>query len=119
MEKEGLAGGADAAARQVTTGACADQRRALTTGNVRYGETRVRDNQGALVGATQRTTDYWQGDEAKWTRTFNGGNGTLFIDRPKLDESAKVRLAQISLPVVENGKTIGVITVGVNIDRLH
>ena len=76
-------------------------------------------NQGALVCATQRTTDYWQGDEAKWTRTFNGGNGTLFIDRPKLDESAKVRLAQISLPVVENGKTIGVITVGVNIDRLH
>lgn len=119
LDREWMAGGADAAVRQVTTGACADRLRALTGQDARYGETFAMDDQGALVCATQRTTDYWQGDEAKWARTFNGGNGTLFIDRPKLDDSAKVRLAQISLPVVENGKTIGAITVGINMDRLQ
>lgn len=119
IDKEWMAGGAQATVRQVTTGACADRLRALAATDARYGETLVMDDQGALVCATQRTSDYWQGDEAKWTRTFNGGKGTPFIDRPKLDESAKERLAQISLPVVENGKTIGVITVGLNMQHLR
>jgi len=100
--------------KETTTGPCADRLRALAAAHPRYGETFVTDANGAIVCATQRTSDYWQGDETKWTRAFSGG---VFIDRPKLDDSAKARLAQISLPVVEGGKTIGVLTVGINVER--
>src|SRR5262245_33999948 len=30
----------------------------------------VMDNQGAVVGETNLTSDYWQGDEKKWTESF-------------------------------------------------
>jgi len=119
IDKEWTEGGAADAVRQVIAGTCADRLRALEAGDARYVETLVMDAQGALVCATRRTSDYWQGDEAKWTRTFNGGKGTPFIDRPKLDESAHARLAQISLPIASDGKTIGVLTVGVRTEQLH
>lgn len=104
--------------KEVTAGPCADHLRSLVAKNAAYGEAFVMDNQGAIVCATGRTSDYWQGDEAKWTRAFDGGKGAVFIDRPRFDESAKARLAQISVPVVDAGKAIGVVTVGVNVDAL-
>lgn len=116
IDAEWTAGRADANVREATTGACADRLRALAAQSPRYGETFVMDANGAVVCATQRTSDYWQGDEAKWSRAFTGG--AVFIDRPKLDDSSKSRLAQISLPIVDGGKTIGVLTVGVHIDKL-
>ena len=115
LDAEWSSGKAAAAVREATTGPCADRLRALVAQDKRYGETFVTDANGAIVCATHRTSDYWQGDEAKWTRAFREG---VFIDRPKLDDSAKARLAQISLPVVDGGKTIGVLTVGVDVEKL-
>lgn len=112
-----MAGKAAALVREVTTGPCADRLRQLVTTNSSYGESFVMDNQGAIVCATARTSDYWQGDEMKWQRAFNGGKGAVFIDRPKLDESAAKRLAQISVPVIDNGRIIGALTVGVTIGK--
>ncbi len=108
----------EALVRQVTSGPCADHLRKLVASNAAYGETFLMDDQGALVCASQRTSDYWQGDEPKWQRAFDGGKGTVFIDRPRFDDSSSRNLAQISVPVVENGRAIGVITVGVTIDKL-
>lgn len=116
IDGEWSAGRAVGVVREVTTGACADRLRALAAQNPRYGETFVMDANGAIVCSTGRTSDYWQGDEAKWTRPFT--DGAVFIDRPRVDDSARSRLAQISLPVVDNGKRIGVLTVGLDIDRL-
>jgi type II secretory pathway pseudopilin PulG len=118
IDGEWMAGRAEATVKDATIGPCADRLRALVASDARYGETFVTDANGAIVCATQRTSDYWQGDETKWTRAFNDGAVAVFIDRPKLDDSAKARLAQISLPIVENGQAIGVLTAGVNIDRL-
>jgi hypothetical protein len=111
LDEQWQAGNAAALVKQVTTGACADELRKLVGSDGRYSETFVMDARGALVCASQATSDYWQGDEPKWARAFN--EGKAFIDRPRLDDSAKSRLAQISLPIVDGGKTIGVITVGV------
>jgi hypothetical protein len=105
-------------AKRITTGACADRLRALIASNPAYGETFVMDDQGAVVCASHTTTDYWQGDEAKWQRAFNGGKGALFIDRPKFDDSAAQRLAQISVPVMDKGVAIGAITIGVAAEKL-
>lgn len=112
QDKAWVDGKNEALVRAVTTGACADRLRELAA-KQGYREAFVMDARGAIVCATQRTSDYWQGDEAKWARAFDGGKGATFIDRLRLDESAKANLAQISVPVMENGRAIGVITAGV------
>ena len=106
-----MAGKNEALVTKMITGVCADHLRDLAK-KAGYGESFVMDNQGALVCATEKTSDYWQGDEPKWIRSFNGGNGTTFIDRPRFDNSAHTYLAQISVPIIDGGKTIGVITAG-------
>jgi hypothetical protein len=117
LDEEWAAGKATALVKQVTTGPCAERLRQLIAGNPAYGESLVMDDQGAIVCATAKTTDYWQGDEAKWQRAFNERKGAIFIDRPKLDESAAQRLAQISVPVVEGGQVIGTMTIGITIGK--
>lgn len=97
---------------KIITGPCADRLRALALKHG-YGEVLVIDNQGVLVCATGRTTDYWQGDEAKWIKAFNEGKGAIFIDRPRHDDSSQSRQAQISIPFMDGERAIGVLTVGV------
>ena len=79
----------------------------------------VTDNQGANVAAFPATSDYWQGDEEKWSASFNGGNGQLFMGALELDESTQTYAVQISAPVLDRGETIGVLVVGVTIDYLE
>jgi hypothetical protein len=84
-----------------------------------YAEVFIMDNQGANVAMTKKTSDYWQGDEAKWKKAFNEGQGATFVDKPQYDRSTDSILIQVSLPVKnKSGSTIGTITVGLNIDRL-
>jgi hypothetical protein len=71
------------------------------------------DDQGANVCMSDRTSDYWQGDEAKWQKSFNGGKGAVFFDERKFDSSAKAVIIQVSVPVIDQGKVIGAVTVGV------
>jgi hypothetical protein len=111
-DAEWAAGRAGDLVKQVTTGPCADHLRQLVAGNAAYGETFLMDDQGAIVCATVKTSDYWQGDEAKWERAFNAGKGNVFIDRPRFDDSASARLAQISAPVMDKDAAIGAITIG-------
>ena len=115
LDEQWVAGKAATLVRQSTVGTCADYLRKLasTSTDPVYSEVFVMDNQGALVCANTRTTDYWQGDEAKWQRAFAEGKGSVFIDRPRYDDSSARNLAQISVPVVDGGRAIGVITVGV------
>ena len=73
------------------------------------------DNQGALVASTQRTSDYWQGDEDKFTESFRDGAGAVHISAVEFDESADSYLVQVSVPVMSDGKAIGAVTLGVDI----
>jgi len=78
----------------------------------------VMDNQGANVAMTNRTSDYWQGDEAKFKKSFNGGKGGIFIDEVEFDLSCMAFLIQISVPVMDGDKAIGAITFGIDADRI-
>ena len=118
LDEQWIAGKTDDLVRQATTGPCADRLRALVATSPAYGETFLMNDQGAIVCATVKTTDYWQGDEAKWQRAFAEGKGAVFIDRPRFDDSSATRLAQISVPVLDKGKAIGVLTVGVAMEKL-
>ena len=84
-----------------------------------FNEAFLTDNQGANVAAFPSTTDYWQGDEDKWAESFNGGEGRIFIGALELDESTDTVAAQISAPVLDRGRTIGVLVVGVTISYLQ
>jgi hypothetical protein len=78
----------------------------------------IMDNQGALVCASDRTSDYWQGDEDKWTKTFNEKKD--FIDQVNFDESTQSYLIQVSFPLYDRfKKVVGVATLGINPENLR
>jgi hypothetical protein len=77
-----------------------------------YVEAFLCDKQGAVVGEYPGSTDYWQGDEDKFIKSFNGGSGKLFIGPIALDKSTDTISVQMSVPVKEANETIGVLVVG-------
>jgi hypothetical protein len=84
-----------------------------------FDEIFVMDNQGANVAMTDKTSDYWQGDEAKFIKSFNGGHGAIFVDQVKFDDSSQAYLAQVSVPVWDGDKVIGAITFGIDVDKVQ
>jgi hypothetical protein len=86
--------------------------------NASYGEAFLTDKKGANVAAYPATSDYWQGDEEKFTASFNDGRGKIFIGAVEYDESSNTHAAQVSVPVVDKGKAIGVLIVGVTVDYI-
>ncbi len=84
-----------------------------------YAEIFVMDNQGANIAMTDRTSDYWQGDEAKFTESFNYGMGSVFVDEVDYDDSAEAFLTQVSVPVMDGDMAIGVITFGIDVDEIE
>lgn len=79
----------------------------------------VMDAKGLNVGQSGITSDYWQGDEAKFQKTFDKGPSAVFVDDARKDESTQMLQSQVSMTIVdEHGKPIGAITVGVNLDQL-
>ena len=86
-----------------------------------YTEIFVMDNKGLNVGQSDVTSDYWQGDEDKWKKTFLASSDAVFIDDVEFDESTQTFQAQLSLPVVDpaTGEVIGAATVGVNVEMLQ
>jgi len=93
--------------------------RRVQEANPFYAEIFVMDNQGANVCQTDKTSDYWQGDEAKFKNSFSGGKGAVFVDEVEFDDSTQTYVSQVFVPVMENGKAIGAITFGVDIDNLN
>jgi len=86
-----------------------------------YSEIFVMDNKGLNVGQSDVTSDYWQGDEDKWQKTYLAGPGAVFIDEVEFDESTQTFQSQLSLSVVDpdSGMAIGAVTVGVNVEMLQ
>jgi hypothetical protein len=83
-----------------------------------YAEIFVMDNQGANVAMSDKTSDYWQGDEAKFKKSYKNGRGDLFIDEVEFDKSTQAYLVQVSVPVKDGDKVIGSMTFGIDVDRL-
>jgi hypothetical protein len=94
--------------------ACAQFLKARQKEHPEYLELFVMDAKGCIVGESNRTSDYWQGDEDKWVQSFNAGVGKVFVDAVAYDESTQSYVVQISLPVFDTaGATIGAMTVSV------
>ena len=87
-------------------------------GNSSFSEAFLTDDKGANVAAYPATSDYWQGDEKKWSESFNNGHGRIFLGPLEKDASSNTYAVQVSAPVFDQGKTIGVLIVGVTLDYL-
>jgi hypothetical protein len=79
----------------------------------------VMDNVGLNVGQSDVTSDYWQGDEAKWQQTYEVGAGAIFVDEIETDESTQTLQSQVSIAITdESGAAIGAVTLGINVSAL-
>lgn len=90
------------------------------TGDGLYTEIFVMDNKGLNVGQSDVTSDYWQGDEEMWQKTFLVGRGAIHIGPTQRDKSTRVLQSQLTLPVPDpvTGTAIGAITFGIDVSRL-
>lgn len=81
----------------------------------------VMDNHGLNVGQSDVTSDYWQGDEAKWSDSFGAGAGSVHIGDVELDESTQSFQSQVSLAITDpdTGAPIGAITFGIDLEMLE
>lgn len=84
-----------------------------------YGAIFVMDQNGLNVGQSAITGDFWQGDEAKFQKTFPAGANAIFIDEPEWLDDFKVWIAQVNMTLSnDNGKPIGAVTFDVNLTEL-
>jgi hypothetical protein len=102
--------------KALVTGACAERLRELTRADPLVVEVILMDERGANVCLSRETTDYWQGDEAKWRKTFVEGHDP-FVDEPALDASSATYAVQLSVPVAEGSRRMGALTLTLKVSR--
>lgn len=85
-----------------------------------FSEIFVMDNKGLNVGQSDVTSDYMQGDEGKWQKTYSVGPDAVFVDEVEFDDSSQTFQSQVSTTVVDpaTGSAIGAITLGINVENL-
>jgi hypothetical protein len=95
---------------------CSIKLRKLVSDDPSVVEAFAMDDRGALVCSTVETSDYWQGDELKWIRTFQQGRD-VFVDEPALDASTGVYAVQLSVPMGEGERRVGAVTFTLKLRR--
>lgn len=84
-----------------------------------YAEIFIADQNGLNVGQSSITSDFWQGDEAKFQKTYDVGPDAVFIDEPEFDDEMKIWRGQVNFTVTDTeGKSIGAATVELNLTEL-
>ncbi|WP_322988936.1 hypothetical protein [Hoeflea sp.] len=86
-----------------------------------YAEIFVMDQNGLNVGQSSITSDFWQGDEAKFQKTYDVSGDALFIDEPEWDDEARIWRGQVSFTLTEadSDASIGAVTMEVNLTELQ
>jgi len=84
-----------------------------------YNEIFVMDRYGMNVAQSSITSDFWQGDEAKFQKTFPNGSGAIFIDEPEFNDEFDIWIVQVNLTISIDGTPIGASTVEVNLTELQ
>lgn len=85
-----------------------------------YSEIFIMDNKGLNVGQSSTTSDYWQGDEAKYKKTFLVAPDAVFLDDPEWHKGTKTWRAQVNMTIAgqKDGKAIGAAVFEVNLTEL-
>lgn len=84
-----------------------------------YSEIFVMDAKGLNVGQSSITSDFWQGDEAKFQKTYPLGAAAVFIDEAEYNEDTDNWRSQLNMTLSDGtGKPIGAVTVEINLTEL-
>jgi len=80
----------------------------------------IMDDKGLNVAQSVETSDYWQGDEAKWQDTYLVGPDALHISEVEFDDSTGFYQSQASISIKDpaTGEAIGAVTFGINVQSL-
>lgn len=80
----------------------------------------VTDRYGALVAASNRTSDYYQADEEWWQAAFNDGKGAIYFGQPEFDQSSKTFGIILAVPIRSHGsnEVTGVVRTTLNIESI-
>lgn len=86
-----------------------------------YTEIFVMDKNGLNVGQSNLSSDFWQGDEGKFQKTYPVGPTAVFVDDAEFNDGTMTWNAQVNLAIAdESGSTaIGAVTVEVNLTELQ
>lgn len=85
-----------------------------------YTEVFVMDRNGLNTGQSSVTSDYWQGDEGKFQKTFGAAADAVFLDEVELHEGTATWRAQLNMTLADaEGQSAGAITVELNLTELE
>lgn len=86
----------------------------------RITEVFIMDARGLNVAASDVTSDFWQGDEAKFSETYPKGPESMHVSDVELDDSTQRYQGQLSVTITDpaTGAAIGAMTVGVDAEAL-
>ncbi len=90
----------------------------LRSSNPEIQEAFLTDALGANVAITNKTSDFYQGDEVQYLEAFNQGKGGIHVGELSLDESIHSYSIHVGVPVLDQGKPIGVLLAAVNVEKL-
>jgi hypothetical protein len=110
--------GVDAFIRSFLDRPTSERLRELRASHPELQEAFVTDRLGANVALTNKTSDFYQGDEDKFREAFADGKGGTHMGELKRDESIQSYSVQIGVPVLDEGAAIGVLVVTVNVEKL-
>lgn len=102
--------------KTMTTSACAQRLRVLSKDDAFIVEVILMDAQGANVCISRETSDYWQGDEAKFQKSF-GADKKAFIDDPAFDASTGTHAIQLTVIVFDAQAKIGALTLTLRVRK--
>lgn len=79
----------------------------------------ITDVYGANVAISDITSDYWQGDEEKYTGVFGKPADSVYFSDITYDESTKLFQVQMSVPLyaTSNADPLGVMVLGINVEE--
>jgi hypothetical protein len=96
--------------------ACGQRLRELTKDDAVIVEAILMDAQGANVCVSRETSDYWQGDEPKFQKSF-GADKEVFLDEPALDASTGAHAVQLSVIVFDKKLKVGALTLTLRVAK--
>jgi hypothetical protein len=82
-----------------------------------FNEAFLNGSKGEKVAFVEKTTSYIHAGQAKFDVPFS--TGKAWQGKPEFDESTQTYAVQISVPVLDGGKPIGALVVGVNLTHLE
>ncbi|HUG54778.1 MAG TPA: hypothetical protein VMR21_14310 [Vicinamibacteria bacterium] len=95
---------------------CSERLRELVKDDALVVEAFAMNALGALVCSVAETSDYWQGDEPKWQRTFVEGKEAV-VEEPAFDASSGTYAIQVSVPTLDEGRRTGALTLTLKLQR--